>query len=262
MPPEPKLGRVRLVGAGPGAADLLTVRAARAIETAQALLYDALVCDEVIALAPANCVKIQTGKRAGRTSMKQETINRLMLRLARRGLQVVRLKGGDPSVFGRVGEEQAFLRMNGIETEIVPGVTAASAAAAQFNFPLTHRGEARRLLISTATVSNGALVDQGWAQAADRQTTLALYMGRDQAAAISDRLIAHGRPATTPAIAVENAGHPHARAIGTTLGDLAADLDAARPSGPVVLLIGEVVARADVVAPRQIDEMPTRSVRS
>src|SRR6516165_7914607 len=114
MPPEPKPGRVRLVGAGPGAADLLTVRALRAIEGAEALLYDALVSEEVLALAPAHCLKIQTGKRAGKTSMKQETINRLMLRLARRGLEVVRLKGGDPSIFGRVGEEQVFLAGHGI----------------------------------------------------------------------------------------------------------------------------------------------------
>ncbi|HEY0650226.1 uroporphyrinogen-III C-methyltransferase, partial [Phenylobacterium sp.] len=154
MPPEPgrpKEGKVRLVGAGPGAADLLTIRALRAIEGAQALLYDALVADEVIALAPAACLKIQTGKRAGRPSLRQETINRLMLRLARRGLNVVRLKGGDPSIFGRVGEEATFLHAHGIATEVVPGVTAASAAAAQFGFPLTHRGEARRLLVATAT---------------------------------------------------------------------------------------------------------------
>ena len=116
---------------------------------AQALLYDALVAEEVLALAPAHCLKIQTGQRAGRTSMAQSTINRLMLRLARRGLKVVRLKGGDPSIFGRVGEEREFLTSHGVEVEVVPGVTAACAAAAQFRFPLTHRGEARRLLIST-----------------------------------------------------------------------------------------------------------------
>ena len=129
MPHDRAPGSVKLVGAGPGAADLLTIRALRAVEGAEALLYDALISDEVLALAPAHCLKIQTGKRAGRTSMKQETINRLMLRLARRGLRVVRLKGGDPSVFGRVGEETAFLQAHGIETEVVPGVTAACAAA-------------------------------------------------------------------------------------------------------------------------------------
>jgi uroporphyrin-III C-methyltransferase len=240
------LGRVRLAGAGPGPADLLTLRAARAIETAQALLYDALVSDEVLALAPAACLKIQTGKRAGRPSMKQATINRLMLRLARRGLQVLRLKGGDPSIFGRVGEEQAFLRSHGIEVEVIPGVTAACAAAAQFGFPLTHRQEARRLLIATATLTDGALAEEGWLAAADRQTTLALYMARDHVGAVADRLVRHGRSALTPTIAVENAGHPDARAIASTLKDLAGALQAARPRGPVVLLIGDVAGRAEI----------------
>lgn len=244
MPPDAKSGRVRLVGAGPGAADLLTVRAMRAIEGAQALLYDALIAEEVLALAPRACLKIQTGKRAGRTSMKQQTINRLMLRLARRGLDVVRLKGGDPSIFGRVGEEAAFLHTHGIETEVVPGVTAACAAAAQFGFPLTHRGEARRVLISTATVAEGATAQGGWAAAADPETTLALYMGRDQAGAIAEQLTRHGRSQATPAIAVENAGRADARAIHSTIGGLAAALEAAAPRGPVVLLIGEVAARA------------------
>jgi len=246
MPPETGLGRVQLVGAGPGPADLLTVRALRAVEGAQALLYDALISSEVLALAPASCLKMQTGKRAGRASMAQTTINRLMLRLARRGLRVVRLKGGDPSIFGRVGEERDFLQSHGIEVEVVPGVTAACAAAAQFGFPLSHRGEARRVLISTATVTDGALADDGWLAAADRETTLALYMGRDQAAAIADRLIRRGRAATTPALAVENAGSPDARAIASTLEHLADALAAARPSGPVVLLIGDVTARAGI----------------
>ena len=263
MPPDLKPGRVRLVGAGPGPADLLTVRALRAVETAQALLYDALISPEVLALAPAACLKIQTGKRAGRASMAQATINRLMLRLARRGLDVVRLKGGDPSVFGRVGEERAFLQAHGIETQVVPGVTAACAAAAQFGFPLTHRGEARRLLISTATVSSGALADEGWAAAADPQTTLALYMGRDQIAAVAERLTGQGRSPATPAIAVENAGHPGARAIASTLGGLAEAVAAAAPTGPVVLLIGEVAARAAVPSAASDHVAPAlRSLRS
>jgi uroporphyrin-III C-methyltransferase len=248
MPPEPMIGRVRLVGAGPGSADLLTVRALRAIERAGALLYDALIPDEILALAPRACLKIQTGKRAGRASMRQETINRLMLRLARRGLEVVRLKGGAPSIFGRVGEEAAFLHAHGVATEVVPGVTAACAAAAQFGFPLTHRGEARRVLIATATVTEGLAAPGGWAAAAGSETTLALYMGRDQARAIADQLTRHGRSGATPAIAVENAGRPDARAIRTTVAGLAVALEAAAPTGPVVLLIGEVAARADVLA--------------
>lgn len=246
MPHEP--GKVLLVGAGPGAADLLTVRALRAIEGAQALLYDALVADEIVALAPAACLKIRTGKRGGRTSMKQETINRLILRLARRGLRVVRLKGGDPSIFGRVGEEAAFLHAHGVETDVVPGVTAASAAAAQFGFPLTHRGEARRLLVATATTEDAGLTEGGWAAAADSQTTLALYMGRDRLAAAARRLIDQGRAPWTPAVAVENAGRGSARAIPGTLDDLGEKLAAAAPEGPVVLIVGEVAARAHAVS--------------
>jgi uroporphyrin-III C-methyltransferase len=242
MPRE--LGMVRLVGAGPGAADLMTVRAQRAVQNAQALLYDALVPDEILALAPAACLRIQTGKRAGKTSMKQETINRLMLRLARRGLEVVRLKGGDPSVFGRSGEERAFLEAHGVEVEIVPGVTAASAAAAQFAFPLSHRGEARRIAFATARVQDGSIVEGGWSGLADPETTLVLYMARDAARAAAERLMAEGRSPQTAALAVENAGRPQARLVTTTLEDLGAAVEDAAFSGPVLLVVGEVTAQA------------------
>ena len=241
MPHETKPGRVLLVGAGPGPADLMTVRAMRAVQGATALLYDALISDEVLALAPRACLKIQTGKRAGRASLKQETINRLMLRLARRGLDVVRLKGGDPSVFGRVGEEVEFLEAHGVETQVVPGVTAASAAAAQFGFPLTYRGEARRVVFTTARTQDGALA-QDWAAAADPEATLAIYMGAAQAAACFESLIAAGRAPDTPAMAVENAGSPSARRFAGTLETLARDLPSGLP-GPVLIMVGEVTAR-------------------
>ena len=182
MPHDP--GRVLLVGAGPGAADLLTVRAARAVAEAQAPLYDALVPQEILDLAPASCLKIQTGRRAGRTSMAQTTINRLMVRLARRGLDVVRLKGGDPSVFGRVGEEMAVLKAAGIEAQVIPGVTAAAAAAAQFGFPLTHRGQARRVVLTTARLDQGSLAED-WRAAPDPEATLAIYMGAAAAGAVA-----------------------------------------------------------------------------
>ena len=245
MPHDP--GRVLLVGAGPGAADLLTVRAARAVAEAQALLYDALVPQEILDLAPASCLKIQTGKRAGRTSMAQTTINRLMVRLARRGLDVVRLKGGDPSVFGRVGEEMAVLKAAGIEAQVIPGVTAAAAAAAQFGFPLTHRGQARRVVLTTARLDQGSLAED-WRAAADPEATLAIYMGAAAAGAIRDRLIAAGRSAATPILAVENAGRPAARLFTGVLGGLAetvpADLD-----GPVLIVVGDVAAQAVEAAP-------------
>jgi uroporphyrin-III C-methyltransferase len=237
-------GHVLLVGAGPGPADLMTVRALRAVEGAQALLYDALVHDEVLALAPRGCIRIQTGKRAGRASMKQETINQLMLRLARRGLKVVRLKGGDPSVFGRSGEEQAFLEGHGVTTAVVPGVTAASAAAAQFNFPLTHRGVARRMIVATARVQDGTVVEDGWSTGADPGATLALYMAREACAAVTRRLIEQGRSPRTPAIAVENAGAANARLIRADLETLSARLAQAACSGPVLLVVGDVTAMA------------------
>ena len=242
MPHEP--GKVMLVGAGPGAADLLTLRAARAIEGAQALLYDALVGDEIVALAPQGCLRMQVGKRAGRASLRQETINRLMLRLAERGLRVVRLKGGDPSIFGRSGEEAEFLERHGVEIEIVPGVTAASAAAAQFGFPLTHRGEARRLVLATVRTGDGEVTGGGWAGLADPEATVALYMGRDSAADAAARLMAEGRAPSTPAMAVENASRPDARLIHARLDGLGQAVATSAGTGPVLLVIGAVALRA------------------
>jgi uroporphyrin-III C-methyltransferase len=245
MPHELQSGRVLLVGAGPGPVDLMTVRALRAVESAQALLYDALISEDAIALAPPGCIRIQTGKRSGRTSMKQETINRLMLRLARRGLRVVRLKGGDPSVFGRVGEESDFLKDHGVPVEVVPGVTAACAAAAQFGFPLTHRGEARRVVFTTARLEAGKLSGD-WSAAADPEATMAIYMGGEVVGELSTLMIAAGRSPWTPALAVEQAGGADARLYRGTLESLADKL-ASVGSGPVLIVIGEVAARADAL---------------
>lgn len=242
MPHDHVAGQVLLVGAGPGPADLMTVRAMRAVQGAQALLYDALVGPEILDLAPATCIRIQTGKRAGRTSMAQDTINRLMLRLARRGLTVVRLKGGDPSIFGRVGEESAFLKSRGVPVEIVPGVTTACAAAAQFDFPLTHRGLARRVVFATATLTAGRLVAD-WDGAADPETTLAIYMGGAAAEQIRDRLIAAGRSPRTPVAVIESVGSPHACILAGSLDGLPT-LAASTGGGPVMIVVGEVTALA------------------
>lgn len=244
MRSEPRRGRVVLVGAGPGPADLMTVRAQQAVRSAQAVLYDALVSPEVLELAPATAIKIETGKRGGRASMGQAEINRLMLELAERGLEVVRLKGGDPSVFGRSGEETAFLAEHGVAFEVIPGVTAASAAAAQFGFPLTYRQQARRLILATARTENGVVVVEDSAALADPEATLALYMARDSLADISAALIAAGRDGATPALAVENAGHAEARVVRSDLAGLAAAVQAAGFRGPVVVVIGTVAALA------------------
>ncbi|HWA62848.1 MAG TPA: uroporphyrinogen-III C-methyltransferase [Caulobacteraceae bacterium] len=250
MPRE--AGRVLLVGAGPGAADLLTVRALRAVETAQALLYDALVCDEVVALAPRACLKIRAGKRSGKASMAQAEINQLMLTLARRGLRVVRLKGGDSSVFGRSGEEAAFLRERGVAVEVVPGITAASAAAAEFGFPLTHRGGAARVVLATARRDGGGFAGAELEALADPATTAVLYMGREVAAAASASLIRAGRSPATPVLVVENAGRPGARAVRTTLDALAPA--AGDRDGPTLIVIGEVAALAK--SPALVDLRP------
>jgi uroporphyrin-III C-methyltransferase len=249
-PPAPKAGRVRLVGAGPGPADLMTVRAVRAVEHAEALLYDALVDESVLGLAPRACVKIRTGKRSGSASMRQDEINALMLKLARRGLTVVRLKGGDPSVFGRASEERAFLEARGVPVETIPGVTAASAAAAQFGFSLTRRGDARRVAFATARIESGAVVDDGWRADADPETTLVLYMARDAACAVAERLIAEGRRPDTPALMVENAGGPSARLVPATLATLGEAVEAAAPTGPTLLVVGEVCDEAAVAEAR------------
>ena len=237
-------GKVRLVGAGPGAADLLTLRAARIIGEAEALLYDALVEPDAVAFAPAACVKIRTGKRGGRASMGQSTMNQLMARIARKGLRVVRLKGGDPSGFGRVGEELAFLRARGVACEVVPGVTAASAAAAQFGFPLTHRGLAQRVVFMTARLDQGAVIDD-WRAAADEAVTLAIYMGGAVAGPLSEQLIAAGRSPATPVLVVESAGRPEATAVRGRLDDLAR-IAGAVGRGPVQIIVGGVAALADI----------------
>ncbi|MET0545571.1 MAG: uroporphyrinogen-III C-methyltransferase [Caulobacterales bacterium] len=236
------MGRVCLVGAGPGAADLLTLRAARLIEGAQALLYDALVGPEILDMAPRGCVRIQTGKRGGRPSMRQETINKMMLRLARRGLNVVRLKGGDPSIFGRVHEERVFLERHGVEVETVPGITAVCAAAAEFGIPLTHRGMARRLVLTTGRLQGGAMAAQQARELSDQDATLALYMGADVAADAARQLIESGRAAATPVLIAEAVSTSASRCTETSLQALAAGAGFDRGAGPVLLIIGDVAA--------------------
>jgi uroporphyrin-III C-methyltransferase len=218
----------------------MTVRAVRAVENAQALLYDALISDEVISLAPPGCIRIQTGKRSGRPSMSQDAINRLTLRLARKGLRVVRLKGGDPSIFGRVGEEADFLRRFGFAVDVVPGVTAACAAAAQFGFPLTHRGQARRLVFATGRVGGGGEACE-WQTGADPEATLAIYMGGEAASGLARSLLELGRAATTAVAMIESAGSTDARLAVSTLAELER-LGAPSEGGPLLIIIGDVVS--------------------
>jgi uroporphyrin-III C-methyltransferase len=244
MPLESK-GCVKLVGAGPGAADLLTVRALRAMESADVILIDALVSAEIRACIPAHVRIIEVGKRGHRPSTPQDFINRLMARLALGGSNVVRLKSGDPSVFGRAGEERLFLEARGVSVEVIAGITTASAAAAQFGFSLTSRGEARRVLFATGRTLGGPECD--WRSAADPETTLCLYMGCADLALICVALIAAGRDARTPAAALINVERPEARMIRSSLGRLSSEIAAAE-GAPVLIVIGEACAPASIQA--------------
>jgi uroporphyrin-III C-methyltransferase len=240
--PREKTGRVQLVGAGPGALDLLTLRALAAIEGADVILFDALVGEEIRARFPGQARCIEVGKRGHRASTSQDFINRLMVRFARSGANVVRLKGGDPSIFGRAAEERMFLEAAGIEVEVIAGVTTASAAAAQFGFSLTERETARRVLFATGRTLEGAA--GGWEAAADPGTTLCLYMGCGDIAAIARDLIAAGRDPATPAIAAIDVERPGGRLIASTLARLAVCLEEQDVAAPVFIAIGEACAAA------------------
>ncbi|MGE3143374.1 MAG: uroporphyrinogen-III C-methyltransferase [Hyphomonadaceae bacterium] len=239
---QPKQGCVTLVGAGPGAADLLTVRAVRALETADVVLIDALVGADVRALISKRAKIIDVGKRGHRPSTPQDFINRLMARMARGGAHVVRLKGGDPSVFGRAGEERAFLEACGVRVETIAGVTTACAAAAQFGFSLTERPFARRVLFATGRTLAGPQGD--WRSAADGETTLCLYMGCADIAAIAADLIAAGRSPDTPALAAIDVERAHARRVTSTLSGLAGAMAGESTDAPVLIVIGEACAAA------------------
>ena len=242
---QPSHGFVTLCGAGPGDADLLTLGALKAIQSAQALLYDALVSDEIVALAPRRCLKIGVGKRGDRLSIPQDKTNDLMVRLARRGLNVVRLKGGDPSVFGRVEEERQHLDRHGIAHRTIAGVTAASAAAAQFEFPLTHRAEARSVTFLTGRTKDGS-VDLDAGAVRNPEASLVFYMSSHNAAHIEAALLRAGRGLATPLVLVENAGRAQARAVKGRLGQLAALAAGNAWEGPVLIGIGDAFAHARI----------------
>jgi uroporphyrin-III C-methyltransferase len=229
-------GKVYLIGAGPGAPDLLTLRAARLLERADIVFHDALVHPETLALA-AHAERIAVGKRCGRHSTAQRFINKRLVDAARKHALVVRLKGGDPMLFGRAQEEIDALAAAGIEYEIVPGVTAALAASAELRLPLTVRGVARTVAFVTPRVGAGE-GDSDWAETAARADSVAIYMGTGQAEAISAALMARGVPASRPVAIVESASLPGARVHAGTLGRLAAA--AARVAGgPAIVLLGE-----------------------
>ena len=241
-------GKATLVGAGPGDPDLLTLRAVRAIQSADVILFDALIDASILDLAPAHVRRIDVGKRCGRHAMQQSAINRLIAREALAGAHVVRLKGGDPFVFGRGGEELDSLRLAGVPVEVVPGVTAACAAAASLQIPLTHRDTSRSLHFVTGHGSDGTVPGHDWTALARSGGTIAAYMAGRTLPVVAERLMAAGMAGATPAVAVENASRANERRLFGTLAALPALLAGAGFDGPTLVLIGAVVSLAEEVA--------------
>lgn len=240
-------GSVWLVGAGPGDPELLTRKAERLIRGASVIFYDALVGTDVLGLALPATRLVNVGKRSGRHSKDQATIDRLLVEAALAGERVVRLKGGDPSIFGRATEELEACRAAGIAVSICPGVTAASAAAASLGASLTLRGLARKLTFVTAHARAGEQLDLDWQSLADPGMTLAIYMGKAAAATVSRGLIDAGLPADTPVALVENASLPEERHFRTRLDLLPLAARTALGNGPALLLIGQAVGVAKMV---------------
>jgi uroporphyrin-III C-methyltransferase/precorrin-2 dehydrogenase/sirohydrochlorin ferrochelatase len=237
-----KAGHVSLVGAGPGAADLLTLRAQRALQEADAIVYDRLVPEEIIAQGRRDAERIYVGKAKGAHSATQAEINDIIVREAKAGRRVVRLKSGDPLIFGRAGEEIDALRAAGVSFDIVPGITAAFAAAAETEIPLTLRGVASSLVFVTGHDAEGETLPD-WADLALRGSTVAVYMGLSVAAKVAERLVEAGVKASTPVAVIENASLPQQRAfVGrlAELGRIASD----GLVGPALFVIGDVVAES------------------
>lgn len=236
-------GRVTLVGAGPGDPELLTLKGLRALVAADVVLFDDLVPAAVLDLARREATRINVGKRGYAPSVRQEEIARLLVSLAREGKNVVRLKGGDPMIFGRANEEIKAIRDAGLEIDVIPGVTAALAGAAAIGASLTSRDAARRVQFITAHSSEGELPeDFDWGALADARATTAVYMGNRTLPALSRRLIAEGMDPKTPAFLIERASTPHERIVRGTIADLPEKVAQEELKGPCLVLIGAALA--------------------
>jgi len=242
-------GLIQLVGAGPGDPELLTIKAFKALQRADVVLHDRLVGEGVLSLARRGAERIYVGKIGRGESTPQQAIEARMVAEALKGKRVVRLKGGDPFVFGRGGEELEAARAAGIPVEVIPGVSAALGAAAALQIPLTHRDHAQTLIFATGHCKEagglGAEPNLDWSTMADPRATLAIYMGIATAGIIAERLQAAGRDPATPVAIVENATLPNQRVVRTRLERMANDLTRSGIAGPALLLIGEAIESAD-----------------
>lgn len=243
--------RVFLVGAGPGDPDLLTVRALRVLERAEIVVYDRLVSEGVLALVPEGAERIFAGKASRQHFMPQETINEVLVTQARSGRRVVRLKGGDPFIFGRGSEEALHLAQHGIAFEIVPGITASMGCTAYAGIPLTHRGLAKGVHFVTGHTADNDELDLDWDRLADPDTTLVIYMGLMKIDRICGRLIEAGLPAGTPAAAIQNGTLPTQKVVTATLSNLPGAVETAGLSAPTLFVVGAVAALAETLGWRE-----------
>lgn len=252
------LGTVYLIGAGPGDPELLTVRALRLLQQADAVVYDNLIGEGILELARRDAQLVYAGKKCSRHTMSQEEINRLLVGLALAGKRVARLKGGDPFFFGRGGEEIEALASCGIPYEVVPGVTAANGVAACAGIPLTHRDYAQSCIFATGHLKDGS-VNLDWAALARPHQTAVIYMGLGGLPLICRQLVQHGLPSTTPAAAVQSGTTPNQRVVTGTLDTLPDLVAALALKSPVLLIVGEVVRlhrRFAWFAPPLLEESP------
>ncbi|MCC6608056.1 MAG: uroporphyrinogen-III C-methyltransferase [Burkholderiales bacterium] len=253
-------GKVCLVGAGPGDPDLLTLRALRLMQQADVVLHDHLVSEAVLALVRADAERIYVGKRERNHALSQEEINALLVRLAGEGKRVLRLKGGDPFMFGRGGEEAEALAEHDIPFEVVPGVTSAAGASSRAGIPLTHRDYAQSCVFVTGHRREGG-AQMDWPALARARQTLVIYMGLGMLPEISRRLIAHGRGADTPAAIVERATTAAQRVVAGTLATLPDLAKACGARPPALVIVGEVVALRERLCPARPDALPVRPHR-
>jgi uroporphyrin-III C-methyltransferase/precorrin-2 dehydrogenase/sirohydrochlorin ferrochelatase/uroporphyrin-III C-methyltransferase len=240
-------GWVYLVGAGPGDPDLLTVKALRLIQAADVVVLDRLVSTPIEDLIPVGTTRIFAGKETRQHQIQQGSINALLVRLARSGRNVVRLKGGDPFIFGRGGEEAAYLASHHIPFEVVPGITAAAGCSAYAGIPLTHRDWARTVRFITGHAKDGAMPDYDWPTLADGKSTLVIYMGLATLEGVAGSLMIAGLPGDTPAAAVENGTTAAQRRVIATVATLVQEVRQADFSPPALVIIGQVVALADSI---------------
>ncbi len=243
--PRALAGKIWLVGAGPGDPDLLTVKALRLIQTADIIVHDGLVDASILALAPATAERISVAKARSRHTMAQVDINALLVREAKAGRNVVRLKGGDPFIFGRGGEEQEAARAAGIACETVPGITAAIGCAAEAGLPLTHRAASSAVSFVAGQCKD--LSDQDWSGLAGHGRTLVIYMGIATAERIAEKLIEDGVSPATPVAVLEKGTRGDSRAMQTLLADLGGLVARQQVQSPALLVVGDVVTRSNAV---------------